>query len=313
VRRRRLLLAAQIVLGVVIVVFVGLEIARSWDRLGPRVADLAVLPIVVAALLLAAYYLAFVVGWMLILRAFGMRIGYRDAVGAEMVSMLAKYIPGGVWTPAARVVACQRLGMAPGPVLASIGYEAGLSAIAGVAVLAAALPFAPDVSLPVPAWALGLFVALLLVLLHPRIFGPLADRLLSRLGDGPLPRLPSATAGFVFLYYAGTWVLGGAALLAMTHALADVPLQAAPYLGGASALGAIAAVLVVFAPSGIGVREGAVYALLLAYVDRDTALVVVALNRILLTVVEAALLGAVALLRRYGARRPAPAAMSDVR
>ena len=48
----------------------------------------------------------------------------------------------------------------------------------------------------------------------------------------------------------------------------------------------------VFAPSGLGVREGAVYALLLAYMDAATALVVVALNRLLITVVEAGMLAA---------------------
>ena len=78
------------------------------------------------------------------MRALDMRIGYADALGAEMLSMLAKYIPGGVWTPAARVVATKRIGFPSGPVLASVGYEAGLSAIAGVIVFALSLPFAPE-------------------------------------------------------------------------------------------------------------------------------------------------------------------------
>ena len=98
----------------------------------------------------------------------------------------------------------------------------------------------------------------------------------------------------MLVFYGVTWLLGGLALREMALAFgADVPLSAVPYLGGASALGAIVAVLVVFAPSGLGVREGAVYALLLAYMDGATALVVVALNRLLLTGVEAGMLGGV--------------------
>jgi len=50
---------------------------------------------------------------------------------AEMVSMLAKYLPGGVWTPAARAVALRRAGGGhrhpDGP--RSIFVEAALSAI----------------------------------------------------------------------------------------------------------------------------------------------------------------------------------------
>ena len=54
--------------------------------------------------------------------------------------MLAKYVPGGVWTPAARVVAVRRLGVTDTPlVLGSIALEAGLAAIAGVLVFGVSL------------------------------------------------------------------------------------------------------------------------------------------------------------------------------
>ena len=84
-----------------------------------------------------------------ILRAFGIRLPYRFALQAEMLSMLAKYIPGGVWTPAARVVALRRFGYTDTPiVLASIALEAGLSALAGVIVLLASLPLVGVVDAP---------------------------------------------------------------------------------------------------------------------------------------------------------------------
>ena len=53
----------------------------------------------------SVYYLVFILGWMRILDAWGIPVPYRVALQAEMVSMLAKYIPGGVWTPAARTLA----------------------------------------------------------------------------------------------------------------------------------------------------------------------------------------------------------------
>jgi uncharacterized membrane protein YbhN (UPF0104 family) len=303
VSRKRLILGLQVFLLVIVLVFVTVEVRSSWSELRPRLEEVQFGHVAAATGILVAYYLVFVVGWVIVLRALNLRIRYTEAVGAEMVSMLAKYIPGGVWTPAARVVACRRLGLPAGPVLASIGYEAGLSAIAGVVVFALSLPFAPQVELPVPLWTMLLFAAARVVALHPRIYGAAADRLLKRLGDEPIPRLPMMTAVTVLVYYGVTWLLGGLALREMALAFgADVPLSAVPYLGGASALGAIVAVLVVIAPSGLGVREGAVYALLLAYMDGATALVVVALNRILITGVEAGMLGGVLLLRRIRGR-----------
>ena len=132
-------------------------------------------------------------GWQSILRAYGIRLGYRAVLGAEMLSMLAKYIPGGVWTPAARVVAARRAGVDnTSVVLATILLEAGLSAVAGVIVLAASLPFVSGVDAPV--WPVVGFAVLATGLLHPRVFAPLATRLSRRFGGGVIEPLPWGTA-----------------------------------------------------------------------------------------------------------------------
>jgi uncharacterized membrane protein YbhN (UPF0104 family) len=68
-----------------------------------------------------------------------------------------------------------------------------------------------------------------------------------------------------------------------------------------SAVGAIVAVLAVFAPSGLGPREATMYGLLLALVTDSVALAATALNRIAITVVEVLLLlaaGVVPWIRR---------------
>jgi len=62
------------------------------------------------------------------------------------------------------------------------------------------------------------------------------------------------------------------------------------FLCGVSAVGAIVAVLVVFAPSGLGVREASMYGLMLAVATPGQALGAVALNRLALTAVELLLL-----------------------
>jgi hypothetical protein len=296
--RRRLLLGAQVALGAGLVGFLGLEVWRSWGEIRPRVADMDWRYVALATLAVAVYYMAFVPGWMLLLRGAGMRLGYRQALGAEMLSMLAKYIPGGIWTPAARLLVTRRVGLPNGPVLITVLYEAGLSAIAGVVVFAVALPLQDDVRLPVPAWSIAAFAALLLVLMHPRVAPRVFDRLLRRIDGTTVPRLPMRTLALTFGWYLLTWLVSGVALMLMVRSVADIPLSSAPYLGGVSAIGAIVAVLVVFAPSGLGVREGATYLLLLTVVDPAGALVVVALNRLLITAVEIVLLAAVGGLGR---------------
>ena len=70
----------------------------------------------------------------------------------------------------------------------------------------------------------------------------------------------------------------------------DPDVSSIPFLGGVSAAGAIVAVLAVFAPSGLGVREASMYGLLLAVVGEAVALGAIVINRLVITLVEAALL-----------------------
>ena len=285
--------AAAVLLAVLAYEFSG-AVRDAWPRL--RHADLKL--VLLAHALLALYYLLFVLGWQAILRAYGIRLGYRAVLGAEMLSMLAKYVPGGVWTPAARVVAARRAGVDnTSVVLATILLEAGLSAVAGVIVLAASLPFVSGVDAPV--WPIVGFAVLATGLLHPRVFAPLATRLSQRIGGGEIAPLPWATAIGVLVFYAFTWVIGGAALTALLAAVGAHPgVSAIAFLGGASAVGAIVAVVTVIFPSGLGVREGAVGAFMLALAPESAVVGAVVLNRLAITIVEALLLAAAAGLAR---------------
>ncbi len=240
---------------------------------------------------LGAYYLVFVLGWKWILAEWGVELSYSVTLRAEMVSMLAKYIPGGIWTPAARVVATRRAGVTDtGLVVSSMFLEAGISAVAGVIVFVVSLPFVDNVHAPL--WPLVLFGAVLFVLVQPRIFRPVAHWVLSKVGyHKQLPDMRNRTLTMLLVFYAGTWVLGGFALWLLLRSVGAHPeLSSIVFLGGVACVGAIVAVLFVFAPSGLGVREASMYGLLLALTTPGRALSAVALNRVAITGVEIAVL-----------------------
>ncbi|HEY1367023.1 MAG TPA: lysylphosphatidylglycerol synthase domain-containing protein [Gaiellaceae bacterium] len=289
-RHRTLSLALQAVAAVVFLGFLVWAVRGTWREAGDRLRDANPLDFGIACIGLAAYYLLFVVGWMRILGAWGIRMPYPAALRAEMVSMLAKYIPGGVWTPAARVVAARRAGVTDAAlVTASMLVEAGLSAVAGIVVFVISLAWMDDVNAPLaPLLAFGVLVS---ALLHPRIFQPLAARVVRKLGYPPLPPLPMTTMLFLLVFYSFTWLVGGAALLFLIRSVGGNPgPESIAFLGGVAAVGAIVAVLAVFAPSGLGVREASMYGLLLAVASPAAALGATVLNRIAITVVEIALL-----------------------
>ena len=283
----------QVGLLVVTVGFCVWAVRNEWPKASPRLEHASPAYLALAFAAVAIYYLVFILGWIRILAAWGIDIPYRVALGAEMVSMLAKYIPGGVWTPAARAVALRRsAGVTETPkVLASVFVEAALSAISGVIVFVVSLAWVKGVNAPLlPLVAFGVACA---VGLHPRIFRPVANRLLRPFGAEHLEPLPFGETLGLVLFYCGTWLIGGAAVYFMLRSVGSSPsLATIPFLGGVSAVGAIVAVVAFFAPSGIGAREASMYGLLLAITSEGPALSVTVINRLAITLVELALFGA---------------------
>jgi glycosyltransferase 2 family protein len=289
--RRSVLVGLQLFGLTVLVAALAWAARDIWPDAAPRLVAADPVQLAIGLAILAGYYLLFVVGWMLILAAMGIRVPYMVALQAEMLSMLAKYVPGGVWTPAARIVAMRRFGIRDTPVLlASILLEAGLSAVAGMLVFLASLPFV-GVPVEAPLGPLVGFLVLVLVLLHPRVFRWLARKTLSRFGAADFQPLPWRDSLGIVCFYLVTWPVGGFALFFLLRAVGGDPeLASVPFLGGAAAVGAIVAVLAIFAPSGLGVREGAVYGLILAVSTPGVALGAIILNRFAITIVEALLL-----------------------
>ena len=306
-RDKRVYVTLELIGLAILLAALGWALRDVWAEAAPllRHADLG--DVAIATAIVAVYYLVFVLGWLRILAAYGIRIPYRYALQAEMLSMLAKYIPGGVWTPTARVVALRRFGVKDTPVvLASILLEAGLSALAGVGVFLVGLVLIGGAD--VPLVPLGAFALLVGILLYPPVFAAMARKLLRPFGASEVAPLPARTAFELLGFYALTWPLGGAALFFMIRALGGDPsVSEIPYLGGVSAIGAIVAVLAIFAPSGLGVREASMYGLLLAVTTEAIALGATVLNRLAITLVEALLVLVGAILIRRGHRSDEPA------
>ena len=299
-QRPRLVKALQLALLIATLAICIWAVRSQWGDAWPLLQNARIGYVVLAFLTVSVYYLVFILGWMRILDAWGIPVPYRVALQAEMVSMLAKYIPGGVWTPAARTLALRRgANVTDTPtVLASILVEAALSAISGVIVFVISLRWVNGVDAPL--WALVTFALLLASLLHPRIFRPLSHKLLKPFGGHDLEPLPFTTTLGLLLFYCGTWIISGFAVWFMLLSLGTSPsLAVVAFLGGVSAVGAIVAVLAFFAPSGLGAREASMYGLLLAVTSSGPALGVTVMNRFLITVVEVALFGAGLLAWRF--------------
>ena len=106
-RRRWAIVTIQLVALAVVLFFAGWAFRGAWHDARPRLEDADVSDLAFSCAILASYYLLFTVGWQRLLAAWGVHIPYLVALQAEMTSILAKYVPGTVWIPAARIAAAR--------------------------------------------------------------------------------------------------------------------------------------------------------------------------------------------------------------
>lgn len=199
--------------------------------------------------------------WVSMLRSAGGRLGTREAIAAWLGSNLGRYLPGKIWQLTGIAAYLRARGDSGAAALgASIALQAVVLA-SGAAVGFAALG-ATALGGAEP-WTLALAAAVIVAALHPAVLG-LLMRIGSRLlGEPP----PDGTLGAGDLLVAGlvalvTWGLYGVGFWALYRGLTPMPGPGLATSTGVFAAAYIVGYLVLIAPGGLVVREGAVAALL---------------------------------------------------
>jgi len=282
--------AAQWLVGLAIVLFAARSLARNWEELRSQPLEWSVRPgwLLLSAAVVGLMYAVLIVAWRIMLAAWGQRLGGWEAARIWTVSSLGKYLPGKVWAIAGMAVMSQRAGVAPWAATGSavvlqvlaIGTGAALAGLSGAGALEAAHPGARV--------ALALIVAGALLGVGLLLWPPLLQRLLRFAAPGSAAeRVPSAGGiGFGIGANLIAWVGYGTALWLLARGLLPgvrlawlpaIAVFAASYLAGFLAL---------FAPGGIGVREGLFILMLQQPHGIGAATALARASRLLLTITE---------------------------
>ena len=212
-------------------------------------------------------------------------------------SLLARYVPGNVLMVLGRVVLSHEQGVPRRVTLAATVYEQALSlgvAAAGGVIWIAAYAGGGDRRL----WLLAL-VPLGLVLLDPRVFGPVSSWLLRKAGREPLPRLlPTRPLLGLLGWYAGIAVFGGVGIWLLVRSAAGAEAGGPAFVGLAFLLSFAVSMIAFIFPSGLGIREGAFALALAQNVPGGVAVALSVGSRLVLSLVELAFIGGVVLLER---------------
>ena len=252
-RTRKLVLAG-------IAASLALAVALQWDAIQTFDWHLSWLPFLGAVCLFSLGPLAGGTAFWLILRDLAPQARFGSSIWVWERSFAARYVPSGALTVAVRVLERERLGATRAQILSATAYEQLVAVAAAAAVSLAAFALAGRKP---PLVAVVILVGVLVIAVPAQ---PVARWWGRRRKDaGRLPEsvlVRSRVLVEAALLCACSWLAAGVAAWTFVAAVTAEPTPSFPYLLGAYTFAWLVGFVVPFAPSGLGVREATLIALL---------------------------------------------------
>jgi len=275
----------QVSLIVVIFYFLAKNLYVNWNKIVKYDWNINYYFLTYSFLLLIVGSFLIALGWNLILRVLGGRLGYKRALRIFFITDLAKYVPGKVWTMVGKVYLCAKEGIPIAKTSASVVIQPLIQVIAGIMMFLISLPFWTKTSGFMSK--LYLFLPLIpigLILLHPAIMTKILNFVLTRLKQKPIElNIKYRDILLILLLWCGLWILTGVASYFLIISIYSFPISQLPVVIGIFSIAGISQFLT---PSGIGVLEGVLTVLLGLYVPVHIAIFIALLARVWKTVTE---------------------------
>ena len=270
-RKRIVKRVLQVLLIVVIFYFLARNLYVNWNKIVKYDWNINYYFLTYSFVLFVVGSILIALGWNLILRMLGGRLGCKRALKIFFITDLAKYVPGKVWTIVGKVYLCAKEGIPIAKTSASVVIQPLIQVIAGILIFLVSLPF----------WTktndfmnqLYFFLPLIpigLIVLHPAIMTKILNFVLTRLKQKPIElNIKYKDILLILLLWCGLWILTGIASYFLIISIYSFPVSELPVVIGIFSIAGISQFLT---PSGIGVLEGVLTVLLGLYVPVHIAI-----------------------------------------
>jgi len=275
----------QVLLILVIFYFLARNLYLNWNKIVQYDWNINYYFLTYSFVLFVVGSILIALGWNLILRVLGGKLGYKRALKIFFITDLAKYVPGKVWTIVGKVYLCKKEGVPIAKTSASVVIQPLIQVIAGILMFLVSLPFWTKTHhLMNKLYLFFPLIPLGLVLLHPAIMTKLLNFGLARLKQKPIElNIKYRDILLILLLWCGLWALTGITYYFLIVSLHSFPVSQLPVTIG---IFSIAGVSQFLTPSGIGVLEGVLTVLLGLYFPVPIAILIALLSRVWKTVAE---------------------------
>lgn len=282
----------SVLLVVAIFYFLGKQFAHDWDKIKTFSFDFnfELLSLSVVLYIITFFFLA--LGLHFILKFFHKPIPLRENLLYFCITQPAKYIPGKIWIAVARMKFFKTHNV-PNPVtLLATGTESIMEIFAGAYISLVAI-LQTDIFNSSSVWATIIISGLGLVFLYPPVFYFFINLYL-RITKLPLIEKNQRVSflKIVLLQIIYVIAMGGFGVSHLVFLQSFVPVSAEyfPFLISVGSFSYVASIIALFAPSGLGVREGVWFLTLKAIVTSPIAIIYAFASRIWTIAIEAILL-----------------------
>ena len=308
----RTLLRLLLVLAVGLVAFILLRIiVDGWDEVVASYRSLDYRYLALSFLLGQLNVVSLMLLWWGLLKcaARGGGLPLASAAGIFASAWLGRYLPGRLWTAAGKVYLGRQKGVELHHLSISVFFELTLSvtAQATVALILIILFFDGFIfGSRFEVYLAGLTIVLIMLAIHPSVFWRLVNRLMVRLGRQPIDSasfLPYPVIVLFFLLYGLQVLTMGFCLLSFARALTPLDGETALFVLASFICANFVGRLAFVAPVGIGVREGALTALLQFKLSLALASLITVLSRVWLVLIDLSFVALVFLAGRLSRNR----------
>lgn len=220
------------------------------------------------------------------------QITYKKAITAYMYSILGKYIPGKVFMLAARLMYYDLEGVKKRKVTICFFIENMLNLLGAALLFIVSLFFFPNNLLARYKYITIALIVLFFIFINPKILN-IFLRLLEKITKKNDLQLSFSYLQMLklVLLFVINWTIVGIGFYILVYSIYLIPINQSLYAAGVFALAAIIGILSIFAPSGIGVREGIIVMGLTLVMPLEYAVIVSVISRLWSTIPELLLAG----------------------
>lgn len=292
------------VMVIAIFIFLGRMVWNNWKEVREASFTFRVFPFAAGTLIFAFSYFIQVWAWDLITVKLKVALPLRETLESWFYSQLGKYVPGKVWLLVSRFYFYESKGKSKGGISIALYFETVTITAAAGLVFWASLVLFKDLN-PYGLGGQSAWLALLFIpvfaSLHPKVLQRVLNGVLKRLGRDPVV-LPLSYGDilWILLVCLIAWMVGGIGFYLVIDSVISVPAGRLLYLTGALAFSNILGLVALFAPGGLGVREGALVYLLSYAMPGSVAVLLSVLTRLWITFIEIGLIGMIYLMSQLG-------------